>query len=176
MQLTIISGGQTGADRAALDFAIAHGIPHGGWCPRGRVAEDGPLDECYELRETPSRQYAERTEWNIRDSDATVVFSSHREVTGGTALTLGLARRLGKPVLHLVAGSIPPAAEALQAFLREYSVQRLNVAGPRASQDSRIAEFVVAVLQDALVESPRKGTKKHKKTALPTVAGHEKIR
>jgi predicted Rossmann-fold nucleotide-binding protein len=74
-QITIISGGQTGADRAALDFAIEHGIPHGGWCPRGRIAEDGPIPLCYSLRETPSRRYAQRTEWNVRDSHATVVFT-----------------------------------------------------------------------------------------------------
>ena len=73
--ITILSGGQTGADRAALDFAIEFGLAHGGWCPRGRLAEDGPIDERYDLTETPSRRYNQRTEWNIRDSDATVVFS-----------------------------------------------------------------------------------------------------
>ena len=62
----IISGGQTGADRAALDFALAHGIPHGGWCPRRRLAEDGALEERYELQETPEDDYAQRTEWNVR--------------------------------------------------------------------------------------------------------------
>jgi hypothetical protein len=164
--LTIISGGQTGADRSALDFAIAHAIPHGGWCPRGRMAEDGPLDECYQLRETPSRQYAERTEWNIRDSDATVVFSLQREVTGGTALTLGLARRMGKPVLQLVEGDPAASAVELQSFLSKHDVQRLNVAGPRASQEPQIANFVTAVLSAALPESPQKGTKKHKKESV----------
>ena len=77
--ITILSGGQTGADRAALDFAIEYGLPHGGWCPRGRLAEDGPIDERYELTETPSHRYAQRTEWNVRDSDATVVFSIARK-------------------------------------------------------------------------------------------------
>ena len=71
----IISGGQTGADCAALDFAIEHGIPHGGWCPGGRLAEDGPIDARYQLKETPSANYTQRTEWNVRDSDGTVVFS-----------------------------------------------------------------------------------------------------
>jgi hypothetical protein len=100
--VTILSGGQTGADRAALDFALEFGLAHGGWCPRGRLAEDGPIDERYKLTETPSRRYNQRTEWNARDSDATAVFSVTREVSGGTALTLGLVRRLGKPCLHLV--------------------------------------------------------------------------
>ena len=98
---TIVSGGQTGADRAALDFAIAHHIRHGGWCPKGRLAEDGRISSIYQLRETPSDRYAERTEWNILDSDATVVFSVSTEVYSGTALTLQLAKRLGKPWLHL---------------------------------------------------------------------------
>lgn len=164
--LTIISGGQTGADRAALDVAIAHGLTHGGWCPRGRTAEDGPLDARYRLRETPSRRYAERTEWNIRDSDATVVFSTRREVSGGTALTLAIARRSGKPVLHIVRGD--PLAEPrdvasrLATFLREHSVRRLNIAGPRASQEPQIADFVTAVLTFVLEEWPQKGAKRHK--------------
>ncbi len=75
MRVKIVSGGQTGADRAALDFAIDHGIPHGGWCPRGRKCEDGTIADCYKLNETPSAEYPQRTEWNVRDSDGTVVFS-----------------------------------------------------------------------------------------------------
>src|ERR1044072_8003346 len=71
----ITSGGQTGADRAALDFALFHGIPHGGWCPRGRLAEDGTLQTHYELKETPGALYSQRTDWNVRDSDGTVIFT-----------------------------------------------------------------------------------------------------
>jgi predicted Rossmann-fold nucleotide-binding protein len=80
--LKIISGGQTGADRAALDFAIKHGMPHGGWCPQGRIAEDGPIDAKYQLHETPSADYVQRTEWNVRDSDGTVIFSVGKELSG----------------------------------------------------------------------------------------------
>ena len=154
--VTIVSGGQTGVDRAALDFAIEHNIPHDGWCPRGRLAEDGPLDECYQLRETPSRKYAQRTKWNVRDSDATVVFSAARQVQSGTALTIELAERLGKPWLHLArenfaAGEVTAdAAARLLAFLAEHDVRRLNVAGPRASQEPDIAAFVRSVLRAAL--------------------------
>ena len=146
--ITIISGGQTGADRAALDFAIDRGLAHGGWCPRGRKAEDGPLPERYELRETPSRKYAQRTEWNVRDSDATVVFSIAAEPQGGTRLTLVLAERLGRPVLHLSREVLTPEAAAakLRTFLDEHSVRSLNVAGPRASQEPDIAAFVASVL------------------------------
>jgi hypothetical protein len=159
--ISIISGGQTGADRAALDFAIEHGLAHGGWCPRGRSAEDGPLLASYNLRETPSRKYALRTEWNVRDSDATVVFSIAAQPQGGTRLTLVIADRLGKPVLHLSrdalrgspAGfndSVAAAAAELRAFLDQHSVQALNVAGPRASQEPEIGAFVRGVLQAAL--------------------------
>ena len=70
----IVSGGQTGADRAALDWAIERGIPHGGWCPRGRRAEDGRIDRRYALRETPAHDYQQRTRWNVRDSDGTLIF------------------------------------------------------------------------------------------------------
>ena len=91
--LKIVSGGQTGADRAALDWAIAHGIPHGGWCPRGRKAEDGRIDGRYQLQETPSSSYTLRTERNVHDSDGTVVFSVAAVLTGGSMKTVRLARK-----------------------------------------------------------------------------------
>ncbi len=156
-EITILSGGQTGADRAALDFAIEYGLAHGGWCPRGRLAEDGPIDERYQLTETPSRRYDQRTEWNVRDSDATVVFTVSSEATGGTALTLAVARRLGKPCLHL-AGETASAigrdpADELLDFLATHHVSRLNIAGPRASQEPLVAAFVRSVLVAALDRS-----------------------
>jgi hypothetical protein len=88
----IVSGGQTGADRAALDFAVAHGIPHGGWCPKGRKAEDGTIDQRYQMNETPSADYGQRTEWNVRDSDGALVFSISATLTGGSRKTLELAQ------------------------------------------------------------------------------------
>ena len=151
--LTIISGGQTGADRAALDFALEFGLPHGGWCPRGRTAEDGSIDPRYELRETPSRRYAQRTEWNVRDGDATVVFSIAPKLSGGSALTLAIAERLNKPALHLsreamsAIGADP--AQELVDFLGEHQVYRLNVAGPRQSQEPEVGDFVASVLRSA---------------------------
>lgn len=150
--ITLVSGGQTGADRAALDFAIAQGLAHDGWCPRGRLAEDGPISSRYSLRETPSRKYAERTEWNVRDSDATVLFTLTERLRGGTALTKAFAERLGKPWLHLAGGDEPrddrvrEAARRLATFLVEEHVERLNVAGPRASQEPGVANFVGCVL------------------------------
>ncbi len=155
--VTILSGGQTGADRAALDFALDFGIAHGGWCPRGRLAEDGPIDERYQLTETPSRRYDQRTLWNVRDSDATVVLSIRREVGGGTALTMAVAERLGKPSLHLsreaASASGADPADELLAFLAAHRVQRLNVAGPRASQEPLVDAFVRSVFLAALDRS-----------------------
>ena len=155
--ITIISGGQTGADRAALDFALEQKISHGGWCPRGRLAEDGRISPRYDLRETPSRKYSQRTEWNVRDSDATVLFTIDSKVVGGTALALDWACQLGKPALHLYRDgasapeqAIEDAARKLRQFLAEHHVRRLNVAGPRASQQPEIGEFVGQVLQCAM--------------------------
>jgi hypothetical protein len=152
LTLMIVSGGQTGADRAALDFAIRAGLPHDGWCPLGRLAEDGPLDARYELRETPTSQYAERTAWNVRDSDATVLFTLKAELTGGTKLTGDVAASLERPVLHLTAAQAGPleAAAMLRQFIAAHKIMRLNIAGPRASQEPEIAVYVDAVLTAAL--------------------------
>src|SRR5947209_2719151 len=97
----IISGGQTGADRAALDIAINLGIPHGGWCQRGRLAEDGFIDERYQLTETPDADPAQRTEWNLRDSDGTVIFSITVKLSGGSAKSEDFARKHRRPCVHL---------------------------------------------------------------------------
>jgi hypothetical protein len=150
--ITIVSGGQTGADRAALDFAIRTGLPHDGWCPRGRLAEDGPLAAKYLLRETPTERYAERTEWNVRDSDATIVFAMTAELRGGTQLTAKLAESMRKPLLRLAAEEVGPleASVLLRQFLSSHRVARLNVAGPRSSQEPTIAAYVEAVLRGAL--------------------------
>jgi len=94
----IVSGGQTGADRAALDFAIEHGVSHGGWCPKSRLAEDGPIHPRYKLQETPTRSYPQRTEWNVRDSDGTVIFTIAERLNGGSRKTARFTRKLGKPV------------------------------------------------------------------------------
>jgi hypothetical protein len=155
--ITIVSGGQTGADRAALDFAIRTGLAHDGWCPRGRLAEDGPLEARYNLRETPTANYAERTACNVRDSDATVVFTTRPELTGGTRLTTEMATEQGKPLLHVCRASFGPleAAVELRKFLADHRVARLNVAGPRASQDPDVATFIDAVLAAALTANDR---------------------
>jgi CheY-like chemotaxis protein len=149
--LKIVSGGQTGADRAALDFAIACEIPHGGWCPAGRKAEDGILDRRYQLKETPSADYDQRTDWNVKDSDGTVIFSTADILTGGSKRTAQFAKKHNKPVLHLYAAkNRENAADQLLRFLEEHSVGVLNIAGPRASEEPGVGEFVTAVLDQAL--------------------------
>jgi Circularly permutated YpsA SLOG family len=131
--IKIVSGGQTGADRAALDWALKHNLPCGGWCPKGRKAEDGPIDSKYPLKETPSASYLQRTEWSVRDSDATVLFSIGRTLTVGSPKTMEFARK-HKKSLHLHHGVEDPAGK-LRTFLKENSVEVLNVAGPRASKE-----------------------------------------
>jgi hypothetical protein len=142
----IVSGGQTGADRAALDFAIEHGIPHGGWCPKGRLAEDGPIDARYNLKETPSDSYPQRTEWNARDSDGTVVFSIGPVLSGGSKKTVSLAQKHGKPVVNISREGTPNPKEALLEFVRSHGIRVLNVAGPRGSKEPEVADFAKSVL------------------------------
>jgi RimJ/RimL family protein N-acetyltransferase len=148
--LKIISGGQSGADRAALDWAIEHGIPHGGWCPRGRMAEDGLIAARYVLTETPEADYNQRTDWNVRDADATAVFSIAGELKGGSKRAAELARSYSKPLLHLSRqGGATSPGRALLDFIEGNRIQVLNVAGPRASEEPEVGEFVRTVLSAA---------------------------
>jgi Circularly permutated YpsA SLOG family len=150
--MKIISGGQTGADRAALDFALECGIPIGGWVPRGRLAEDGRIPERYAgLVETESADPAVRTARNVRDSDATLILS-HGPLDGGSLFTHREATRIGKPVLHLALDQLGHAAAAdqLRTWLSAVRPATLNVAGPRASRDPQIAAATDAVLRMAL--------------------------
>ena len=147
----IISGGQTGADRAALDFAIQRGIPHGGWCPRGRLAEDGVIPAPYQVSETPSPDYAQRTEWNVRDSDGTVIFSLAAYLTGGSEYTAQMALRHQKPSLHLSCERDGETAGGkLIGFLSQWGIKVLNVAGPRESEEPEVAGFVRETLERSL--------------------------
>jgi hypothetical protein len=145
----IVSGGQTGADRAAMDFAIRHGFDLGGFVPRGRMAEDGPIDKGYAgLTETASSDPAVRTELNVINSDATIVFS-HDSLHGGSLQTVEFARRYRKPILHVLlaegrSGSLARAA----AWLQSVQPNILNIAGPRASEDADIYEAVSGFLEE----------------------------
>jgi hypothetical protein len=140
----IISGGQTDADRAGLDFAIHAGLEHG-YVPRGRKAEDGRVDERYNLVELSSSSYPARTRKNIEESDGTVIFSLERRLSGGTKLTRELADKLGKPVVHIYDSrkerrsnpdSLRLEIQALTDFLCSNKIEILNVAGPRESTET----------------------------------------
>jgi len=149
----IISGGQTGADRAALDTAIKLNIAHAGWCPRGRPAEDGIIDSHYDLTETPTADPAQRTEWNARDSDGTVIFSISPKLNGGSAKTESFARQYEKPCLHLSRErDRQRAIELLSRFLADNKIQILNAAGPRHSEEPGIGEFVSQTLEAVLLQ------------------------
>ncbi|MGA9776822.1 MAG: putative molybdenum carrier protein [Limisphaerales bacterium] len=151
-QLKIISGGQTGVDRAALDFAIRQGFEHGGWCPRGRLAEDGAIPPIYRLRETDTAEYDERTEKNVLDSDATLIVVREKELSGGTAFTKTCAEQHGRPRLVVCKrDGLSPGAAALSKFLMQNKVRTLNVAGPRESQAPGLGKFVRELLEAALV-------------------------
>jgi len=146
--LRIVSGGQTGVDRAALDFAIEHRIPHGGWCPLGRVAEDGPLDGRYCLKETETSSYRQRTHRNIQDSDGTLIIAQSQPLRGGTRLTERLASLDYKPVLVVLQTEpLDGAQERLLEFVENEFVRVLNVAGPRGSGAPGIEAFVRQVLE-----------------------------
>jgi hypothetical protein len=146
--LRIISGGQTGVDRAALDAAMAVELPHGGWCPRGRLAEDGPIPAHYALQETASPDYAVRTEQNVLEADATLILTRGIPC-GGTELTIRLAERHGRPLM-IVDLDAPPLPAEIRHWLSGADVRVLNVAGPRESQQPgigrRAREFLVRVL------------------------------
>lgn len=146
--MKIVSGGQTGVDRAALDVALEMGIECGGWCPAGRLAEDGRIDERYPLRETPSPDPAQRTEWNVRDSDATLILAWNAP-SPGTELAREVARRLGRPVYTFHLG-LREDLGAFRRWLQVYGVRTLNVAGPRESESPGIYRDATRILRALL--------------------------
>lgn len=158
----IISGGQTGADRGGLDAAIELGIAHGGWCPKGRLAEDGRVPSAYQLQETPSPSYPGRTRMNVRDSDGTVIFTVG-PITRGSALTLRLAMELGRQAKHInLEVGERKATKILARWLGDCAqfgtvVRTLNVAGSRESSAPGIRRQVCAVLIGALKHAAQTG-------------------
>ncbi len=146
----VVSGGQTGVDRAALDVAAALSIQCGGWCPAGRRAEDGSIDARYPLRETPSGQYIQRTEWNVRDSQGTLSIADG-PLSGGTLFTKICVARLHKPY-WISETMASPDIDGFRRWLKSYRIETLNVAGPRESDQPGIYERAAALLRCLLGE------------------------
>ena len=148
--IKIISGGQTGVDRAALDAAITCNLGHGGWCPKGRKAEDGSLSPRYSLKETEDVNYASRTELNIRDSDGTLIFNPGDSLEGGTLLTKKLANRYYKPLM-IIDLNKNPDYKSVWRWIKDNKITCLNIAGPRESKYPGIysitREFIINWLQ-----------------------------
>ncbi len=150
----IISGGQTGVDRAALDWATNQRIAHGGWCPKGRLAADGVIPIYFQLRETPSAGYRQRTKHNVQDSDATLIFNLG-DVEGGTLQTVRFAQTMNKPlrVFQLDQSTPQDVAQQLVAWLSQGRFAGLNVAGPREDKRPGIYALVMGVLDQCLAVS-----------------------
>ena len=146
----IISGGQTGVDQAALDVAIKLAVEHGGWIPKGRITEKGPLPEDYRLKETRTSSYAERTEKNVMDADATLIIS-RGPLTGGSDFPREMAVRHNRPWLHIDLNQMAAfqAAIAINQWVLQNKVEVLNVAGPRASKDPAVYRDAVNILESA---------------------------
>jgi predicted metal-dependent HD superfamily phosphohydrolase len=160
--LTIISGGQTGADRAALDVALALGVPFGGWCPADRQAEDGPIAAKYPLTPLARGGYRQRTRKNVQDSDGTAIFAFSK-LTGGSKATADDCGRFHKPCLVIDAAATPPsaAAVAVAVFLLKHHIAKLNVAGPRASGQPRIYGYVREVLTRLITGRAEEESSRH---------------
>lgn len=146
--MKIISGGQTGADRAALDYAIEFNIPYGGWVPKGGKTEDGTLPDKYKLQEMPTSDYSKRTEKNILAADGTLI-ASHGRLTGGSALTQFISEKQNKPFIHVDFNrmSIDEATKVVRIWLKKNQIETLNVTGPRASKDPAIYEATRRLLE-----------------------------
>ena len=148
----IISGGQSGADRAALDWAMAHNVPHGGYCPKGRIAEDGTIDPKYQLQETKNLDYSERTELNVLHSDGTAIFSIKGVLDGGSRETSDFAKKHKKPWIH-IRQKLDNPAQSLRQFLEHNDIRILNVAGPRASREPDVGRFVIEILDETFQDA-----------------------
>jgi hypothetical protein len=144
--MKIISGGQTGIDRAALDAALRARLDIGGWCPRGRRAEDGTIPDAYRLTETESAEYAQRTAWNTRDSDGTLIVTRGTPVAG-TAFTIECAKKYGKPVCLVDLDTGVRPTDVLK-WIRHNGIVVLNVAGPRESSSPGISGPACRFLSD----------------------------
>ncbi len=149
----IVSGGQTGVDRGALDAAIKLGVPHGGWCPLGRLAEDGTIPTKYQLQQTPSADYPVRTEQNVIDSQGTLILYRDR-LFGGTELTRRLCQKHRRPVISVdLSADDDRDVQRVRQWLHDHAIRVLNLAGPRESSSPGIARDTQRFLRRLLANS-----------------------
>ncbi len=144
----IISGGQTGADRAALDVAIELGLACGGWCPAGRNADDGPIDLRYPLQETNEMDHTVRTGYNVRESDATLALF-RGELQGGTAYAVAMAEHLGKPVMAVNLDA-PPDERTIRQWIDEHGIETLHIGGQREASSPGIYQMATTFLKQVI--------------------------
>jgi len=133
----IVSGGQTGVDRAALDMALELGISCGGWCPKGRKARDGVIPECYPLRETDTAGYMKRTKMNVLDSDGTLILYLDA-LAGGSEFTFEFARKRNKPVKAIDMATHQESYSQVIEWIKRSDIQILNIAGPSEKDELNI--------------------------------------
>lgn len=155
----IVSGGQTGVDRAALDAALALNVAVGGWCPEGRKSEDGAIPPHYPLQELPGSGYSDRTRQNVLDSDGTVIIY-FEYLSGGTELTAMICMKEQKPYLLIDASELGEtrAAKRIYEFVKEFNIQTLNVAGPRASGEPKAYDYTKRSLKIAIEKITSNGS------------------
>jgi len=153
--MKIVSGGQTGVDRAALDAALERKFDVGGWCPEGRLSEDGTIPERYPVKELPKSGYRRRTKQNVVDSDGTVIIYFGRP-SGGTAQTIKFCISEGRPYLLIDACqvSIGNASRRIADFIEHNAISVLNVAGPRASGEPRAYDYAKRAIDQVLSNCP----------------------
>lgn len=144
-KISIITSSRIGADRAALDWALANEMPHGGWCPAGMLAGDEPLDPKYRLKETATEAPLESVESNVRDSDATVVFTLGPKATGPAQKAVSYSKKQKKPVLH-VHRAVLGASERVVEFLDKHYIRRLHVTGTAETEEAGVGGFVTMTL------------------------------
>ena len=144
----IISGGQTGVDRAALDIAISEGIPCGGSCPAGRAADDGPIPDKYPLLETADRDHMVRTENNVRDSDGSLLLYRDN-LQGGTAYAVEMARQMGRPAMTVDVNNPPPIADVV-GWIQTNRLQVLHIGGQRENSSPGIYQQASAFIKSVL--------------------------
>lgn len=152
-KVTIISGGQTGVDRAALDVALDNSFQASGYCPKGRLAEDGAIPDKYSLTETKSREYPERTTLNVKESDGTLIIHGG-EIGRGTKLTISTAKKFGRPCL-IVDVNTPASPVEFVQWLNDNKIEKLNVAGTRAKSCSGIYDKAYDLLSSYLAATTK---------------------